>query len=100
MNNNTKNRNYGYLCGIIMTVLVIFITALIIFLSWNEISAQMSSIFARNGFWSITKGMFSFLGNISSKLKFGMGMETLMYLDLFCLGGAILGFLQGVLFKK
>lgn len=100
MNNNTKKRNYGYLCGIIMTVLVIFITALIIFLSWNEISAQINSIFARNGFWRITKGMFSFLGNISSKLKFGMGMETLMYLDLFCLGGAILGFLQGVLFKK
>ncbi|MBO5210587.1 MAG: hypothetical protein J6B80_01495 [Clostridia bacterium] len=100
MNNNTTKRNYGYLCGILMALLTVLVTALIVFLSWNEISSQITSIFDRNGFWNITKDFFTFLGNISSKLKFGMGMKALSYLDLFCLGASILGFVQGASNKK
>ncbi len=97
---NNKKRNFGYLCGVFMAMVTILVTVLIIFLSMNEISAQMASIFAREGFWNITKGIFAFLGNISSKLNFGRGMTALLYLDLFCLAASILGFVQGALFKK
>ena len=100
MNNKPIKHNYGYLCGIFMAILAILVTALIAFLSWNEISAQMTSIFARNGFLNIIKGIFSFLGNISSKLKFGRGMTALSYFDLFCVAASILGFVQGAIFKK
>ena len=100
MSNKVIKRNYGYLCGIFMAILTILITALILFLSWGKISAEMTSIFARNGFWNITKGIFAFLGNISSKLKFGRGMTALSYFDLFCVAASILGFVQGAIFKK
>ena len=95
-----KKRNFGYLCGIFMAIVTILVTALIIYLSWNEISIEMASLFAREGIWNITKGIFAFLSNISSKLNFGRGMTSLLYFDIFCLAAAILGFVQGALFKK
>ena len=95
-----KKRNFGYLCGIFMAVVTILVTALIIFLSRNEISAEIASIFAREGVWNITKGIFAFLGNISSKLNFGRGMTALSYFNIFCLAASILGFVQGAFFIK
>ncbi len=95
-----KSRNFGYLCGIFMILVTLAVTALIVFLSYGKISAEIASIFARDGFLSITKGILSFLGNIRSFLKSGRGMDALLYADLFCLAAAVLGFVQGALFKK
>lgn len=92
--------NHGYICGIIMLLAVCGITALMFYLSIEKINAEMSLIFAREGFFNITKGILSFIGNISSKLKFGRGMIALSYLNMFCFASSILGFVQGVLFKK
>lgn len=97
---NVKNRNYGYLCGIFMLIVFAAVTALIIFLSFDNLTVQISSIFARDSFLSVAKGLFSFIGNFCSKLHFGKGMNTLFYVDMFCLVSAILGFVQGFLFKK
>lgn len=95
-----KNRNYGYLCGVFMFIIFAAITALIIFLSLEDINAAMSSIFARDSFFSVAKGLFSFIGDFRSKLHFGKGMNTLFYVDAFCLVSAILGFVQGALHNK
>ena len=100
MKKDLSTQNFGYLCGILMAIMALLVTALIAYLSWNELSAQMASIFAREGFFNITKGVFAFLGNISSKLKFGRGMTALYYLDFFCVAASILGFVQGALFKN
>ncbi len=97
---NNKKRNLGYLCGIFMLLVTLAVTALIVFLSYGKISTEIASIFARDGFFNITKGILSFLGNIRSFLKSGIGMDALIYADLFCLAASILGFLQGALFKK
>ena len=51
-----KKRNYGYLCGMIMLLVAVGVTALIIMLSFNEITTQMGLIFARDGFFEIIKG--------------------------------------------
>ena len=100
MNNKPIKHNYGYLCGIIMLLVAVGVTALIIMLSFNEITTQMGLIFARDGFFEIIKGLISFLGDIPAKLKFGRGMTALSYVDGFCLAASILGFVQGALFKK
>ena len=97
---NKNERNYGYLCGILMLLASAVVTALMVLLSLNEITAEMNAIFARDGFLNVAKGIFTFLGNISSKLKFGKAMTALSYLDLFCIAASILGFVQGALFKK
>ena len=97
---NKKEHNFGYLFGVIMLLVTAAVTALIVLLSLNEITAEMTAIFARDGFLNVAKGIFAFLGNISSKLKFGKAMTALSYLDIFCLASSILGFVQGALFKK
>ncbi|MBE6780613.1 MAG: hypothetical protein E7545_06520 [Ruminococcaceae bacterium] len=99
-NKSSKSKNYGYFCGALMLIATAVVTALIIFLSMELLTAEMSKIFGSEDFFKIFKALFSFLGSFQSSLHFGKGMQALLYLDYFCFIAAILGFVQGALFKK
>ena len=95
-----KDRNYGFLCAALMLLIFFVLTALIIYLCFGELKTVFNEIFAKDGFLKILKAFFYFLGGFKKALHFTKGMTTLYYFDVFCLLASVLGFVQGVFFKK
>lgn len=95
-----KYKNYGYLCAVLMLLVFAVLTAVIIYLCFDDLKAVFYEIFAKEGFLKSSKAFFSFLGNFKKDLHFTKGITTLYYFDVFCFLASVLGFVQGVFYKK
>lgn len=95
-----KTRNYGYILGILMLIITAAICGVIAYLCFGDLKAVFGDIFSQNSFVKIIKKLFYFIGNFKKDLHFTKTLTTLFYGKIFFFAAAILGFVQGALFKK
>lgn len=95
-----KTRNYGYILGVLMLIIAATICGVIAYLCSGDLKVIFGDIFSQNSFIKIIKKLFDFIGNFKKDLHFTKTLTTLFYGKIFFFAAAILGFVQGALFKK
>ena len=95
-----KTRNYGYILGVLMLIITAAICGVIVYLCFSDLKAVFGDIFSQNSFVKIIEKLFDFIGNFKKDLHFTKTLTTLFYGKIFFFAAAILGFVQGALFKK